>query len=325
MHYKSLTELIYVRLTVLIWVRNGLISISDLPKDAGDLLNEIYTKIEQEKPLIVDCKGVTNLIDHSWDLLFKSINILKREIVFINYTQLEEKIERSHKEFCSKLPLEKNSIALTISMEKFIFNISALNKIDNFIHINFSNTILKSFTKHKDGEKRLLPSTPFFANGEYNANKILCMQYDFIWTCIYFADFIQKIIEKEKVGTLNKPLRLLSVSLRGTPIAASVSILLNIPLLTVEYLGPQRNPINSHGYIRGSGYELLYIGDFSFAGTEIRITKIFASFNNSIMNYAFVLGSLLPDNSFTDFRLHSLVNLKDINEEAEYDLFNNQQ
>lgn len=323
MHYKSLTELIYVRLTAIIWLKNGLISISNLPKDAGDFLSEIYTDIEKEKPLVVDCKGVTNLIDHSWDSLFKSIKTNQRQIVFINCTQLEEKIELSHKEFCKSINLEKSSLGVTIAKGKLTFGSKTSELIKQHLFESYSSTILKTYTLHNDGQMKLLPSTPFFANGEYNANKILSVQFDFIWVCIYLADYIQSVIEEEKIGKLNKPLRLLSVSLRSTPIAASVSRLLGIPLLTIEYLGPKRNPINSHGYLKGSGYEILYIGDYSFAGTEIRITKMYASFNNSILDHAFVLGSLLPSEAFLDFKLHSIVNLRKINTEADYRLFIN--
>lgn len=326
MNYKSLTELIYVRLTAIIWVKNGLISISNLPKDSGDLLDEIYNNIECQKPLIVDCKNVSNLIDHSWDILFKSISKTKRQIVFINYSQLEEKIDRSHKEFCKDVLVEKSSLSMSLSDKKLTYDESVETKIKDYLRKSYEDLITNSFSEHKNketgkSEMLLLPSTPFYANGEYNANKILSIQNDFISICIYFADYIQSVIEDNKIGNTNKPLRLLSVSLRSTSIAASVSLLLNIPLVTVEYLGPKRNPIDNHGYIRGSGYEILYVGDFSFAGTEIRITKMYASFNNCILNHAFVLGSLLPSDAFTDFKLHSIANLNEINPKAKYSLF----
>jgi hypothetical protein len=321
MHYKSLSELVYVRLSVLIWIKNGLISIINLPKDAGDLLEDTYSNVEPDKPLVVDCKGVSNLIDHSWDFLFKAIKEKDRQIIFVNCTQLEEKIYMSHKEFCKAASIERKNQAIIIAKNSFEYIESTWGVINRFLLDSFKKTIVKSFRKHKDGQKKLLSSTPFYANGEYNANKILASRYDFIWICIYFSDFIQEIIEREKIGNLNRPLRLLSVSLRSTPIASSVSLLLNIPLVTVEYLGPQRNPIHSYGFLKGSGFEILYLGDFSFAGTEIRISKMYASFNNCSLNHAFVLGSLLPKESFSDFSLHSIVNLKEINTVAEYSLF----
>ena len=203
----------------------------------------IYTKDEIEKPLVLDCKDVTNLIDHSWDSLFKSIGSLKRQIVFINSSQLEEKINASHNEYSTSVPREKTKYSITIAKGDLEFNEDTNNLINSHLTKCISKSILNSFCLHQDGRLKLLSSTPFYANGEYNASKILSNQKDFIWTSVIFADFIRSVIEERKIGKEGRELRLLSVSLRSTPFAASISLLLRIPLITVEYLGPQRNPI----------------------------------------------------------------------------------
>ena len=65
----------------------------------------------------------------------------------------------------------------------------------------------------------------------------------------------------------------------------------------------------------------IYIGDFVFGGTEIKLTKAYTSFNGATLNHALVLGSLFNSEVFTDFKLHELNTLNKISSEAKFKLF----
>lgn len=320
--YISFTDFIYLRLTAVIWINNGLVNVNNLPKASADYLKSIYEEIEIKKPIIIDCKNVSNIIDHSWDQLFQSIGKNKRNIFFINSVAIEEKIASSYKEFCKigKYQVIDHFVSITFT-DDFVLNDSVLKIISQKLIENCDKYILDSFCKYDKGDYKLLSSTPFFANGEYTASKLISNRDTFVWLSIAFSDFVQEEIEKYQIGK-NKgyPLKFLSVTLRSTPFASALSLLLNYPLQTIEFLGPQRNFLNSKLQDRQDKYEYLYIGDFSFAGTEIRITQMFAYMNNGKLSHAFTLGSLFLPDRFSDFQLHSLVDLTK-NKNAEYKLF----
>lgn len=319
----TFTSFVYVRLKVLIWIGDGLMYSTNLSKTAGDFLNEIYQKTEKSKPFIVDCKGVDGLIDHSWDLFFKAIGESRRQVIFLNYSPIEEKINASYKEFCSagKILIDTNYVSIHFNNIPFSFNYAISSEITNKLQSNLNSYILSSFCQHEHNEMKLLSSTPFKANGEYNATLIIAEPEKFIWTCIIFADFIESRIAQHKVGGELLPIIFLSVSLRSSPIAAAVSLLLNRKLITIEHLGPARKYLLPQSLVKKNHYEYIYIGDFSFAGTEIRMSKMFATLTGSKLDHAFVLGSLFASERFEDFQLHSCTDLRSVNPNADYTLF----
>lgn len=320
--YISFTDFIYVRLTAVIWINNGLVNANNLPKASADYLAKLYELIESKKPIIIDCKNVSNVIDHSWDQLFHSIGKTKRSIFFINSSAIEQKIALAHKEFCKmgKYQIIDHFVSITFS-DEFEINDLILKSISQKLQENCDNYILSTFCKHEKGDYRLLSSTPFYANGEYTASKLITSRDTFVWLSIAFADFIQTEIEKYQIGKeKGYPLKFLSVTLRSAPFASALSLLLNYSLQTIEFLGPQRNYLGTKSPQYNDKYEYLYIGDFSFAGTEIRITQMYAYMNGGKLRHAFVLGSLFLKERFSDFDLHSLVDLNK-NKNADYKLF----
>jgi hypothetical protein len=322
--YLSFTDFVYVRLTAIVWVSNGLVYISNLQKAAADCLQSLYENLETEKPIIIDCRGISNVIDHSWDGIFTATKQLKRNIYFTHSLSLQEKISSAYKEFCNVSDCTLNVWNHTTSLTHGSggeFKTVWLTEIDRRLHEVSKKYILDSFCPHEKGEFKLLSSTPFYANGEYTANKLLINRDIFIWLVIIFADYIQAEIERHQIGkTIGYPLKFLSVSLRSAPFASAVSQLLNFQLRTIEFLGPRRNSLNPRLTERTKQYEYLYIGDFSFAGTEIRITQMFAQMNHGKLKHAFVLGSLFSHDRFSDIHLHALVDLNE-NKSAKYELF----
>lgn len=320
--YIAFTDFIYVRVTAVIWINNGLINVNNLPKASADYLTELYEKIENNKPIIFDCKNVSNIIDHSWDQLFKSIKKNKRSVFFINSTGIEQKISLAYNEFCKlgKYQIIDHFVSISFS-DSFEVTEPVLKSISQKLQENCESYILSTFCKHENGEHRLLSSTPFYANGEYTASKLISDRDIFVWLSISFADFVQSEIVKYKIGKeKGYPLKFLSVTLRSAPFASALSLLLNYSFQTIEYLGPQRNYLGSKSPNFNEKYEYLYIGDFSFAGTEIRITQMYAYMNGCKLKHVFVLGSLFLEDRFSDFVLHSLTDLTK-NKSADYKLF----
>ncbi len=330
--YLSFTDFIYVRLTAIIWIKNGLINLDNLSKNSGDALKETYELIETNKPIVIDCKNVLNIIDHSLDLLFEKIAEIKRPVYFINCSSIENFISSLNKEFCNKVENPKSTYSTADNNVSICYRppfpivYQDLSIVLKKLYRNVSDFIVASFCLHDSSTKKILPSTPFYANGEYNATKIISDANAFMWTCILFADYIQIKINQYRIGSdIRYPLKFLSVSLRSSPFAAAVSLILNYHLQTIEYLGPKRDSIYLNANNKSGQYEYIYIGDFAFAGTEIRITKMYASLTNARLKHAFVLGSLLPKEAFLDFSLHSLADLKKINPNAKYSLFNDEE
>jgi hypothetical protein len=248
---------------------------------------------------------------------------MKRQIIFINYSPIEEKINYSHKEYCSNAIVEKDGkyfiIYYTTKTIEYSKAIEA--EINSTLVANVNKYILSSFRKNDSDEMKLLMSTPFKANGEYDANLIISEPEKFIWTCVVFADFIEKKIIEYQIGSSLLQLKLLSVSLRSSPFAAAVAMLLNMNLMTIEHLGPVRKYFYTNSIMRTEHFEYLYIGDFSFAGTEIRMSKMYSALGGSVLNHVFVLGSLFNNERFEDFTLHALSDLNAINNSAQYALF----
>jgi hypothetical protein len=319
--YKIHTSFVVLRLQAAIWIKNGLISISNLTSDAGNYIFHTYQNVETDKPLVIDCKGVLNVIDHSWDSLFKQIGILKRSVIFINAKSIEEKIRNNYKEYCEQsechLNLASSMVVIYHRVQPSLTNI--LRDVEIIYNQYIKSIVLGCFCHHKEG-KKLLKSTPILADGEYNANKIIHQPNSFLWTSIALYDYVEKIIDSEKIGK-ELPVRLLSVSLRSSPFAAVISVLLDIPLVTIEFFGPSRRSLDEQKYLKGGKFEFIYIGDFTFGGTEIRMSQMFSFYNNSKLEHAVVFGSLLKPITFPDFKLHPMFDLKELNPSVEYSLF----
>ncbi|MBL0883087.1 MAG: hypothetical protein IBJ16_07055 [Chitinophagaceae bacterium] len=323
-YYISFTDFIYVRLTLIVWVSNGLVNVTNLQKDAADLLSEIYEKYEFDKPLIIDCKDVTNVVDHSWDDLFKKMKTFKRNVFFINSIALREKISGAFEEFCQHSGYtyvkKENHCSITFD-QRFEYDSTIWTSIQKKLSAYCKDMILDSFRPHDHGEMKMLSSTPFYANGEYTASKLIIKRESFIWLSICFADLIRNTIEHQQIGKVSGlPIKLLSVSLRSAPFASAVCQLLNYPLQTIEFLGPKRNILNYKSLAKHGKEGYLYIGDYSFAGTEIRITQMYSYLNSAVLKHAFVLGSLFENDRFPDFELYAMVNLQE-NKIARYEIF----
>jgi hypothetical protein len=325
--YLEFTNFIYIRLNGLIWVHNGLINPNNLDKDSGDAIKVICEEVGGNKPLLIDCKGVNNIIDHSWDLFFKELELKKREAIFYNSSGLTQYINKSSKEFCTSLIIKddnKGVICIYDDEIKLKFNKKVIEEINLKIISNIKSYVRESFSIFKNNEFKYLKSTPILASGEFDSTLIISNPEYFYWTAITLSDLVGSLIEENQVGTFKNKPRILSVSLRSSPFANIIGLFQNCYLETIDHFGPI-NKFFEINNLDNSGVEYIYIGDFVFGGTELKIARNFALWNNAKLDYAVCIGSLFDTNIYSDITLKRLVSLDNkLHSKAEYKLFHNE-
>jgi hypothetical protein len=147
--------------------------------------------------------------------------------------------------------------------------------------------------------------------------------------CLFLADALDNYIKKEiedKEKNPNAPeIKLLAVSLRGSPFASAVSLLINKSYDTIDHLGPRHKLFDFElldNFKKGIRY--IYVGDFIVGGTEVKIAKAYAELLGCELNFAIVLSSLLDPDVFKDsFNLITLTRIKEIVPDADYQLLDN--
>ncbi|MDB5012268.1 MAG: hypothetical protein JWQ25_470 [Daejeonella sp.] len=310
-------EYVYVRVQGLIWIINGLVESTNVRVGVGNELDRIYNTSSTTLPLIADFKNIESISDHTLDGLMKSISVLTRPIIFINTNTVEATL-------VPDLPVDIGSHRFYDKSTRSL-NISL---IGNFSTIDFSD-LVSEITKKKVqgivkssfstfGTKKHLASTPILANGIYDANNIISNYDSFYWVCLVLNDLLKDTLSQK--NNIKYPIRLLSVSLRSAPFASVLAQLNKIPLKTIDHLGPRHKVFDLDilpNLLDKKKFSYVYIGDFCFGGTEIKIAKTYAQFAQSIFEKAIVIGSLLPSETFKDdFDLHTILDLRELGSEA---------
>ncbi len=312
------TSYVYSRVQVLTWIANGTSLLNILEKNACELLAMIIEESDDSKPIIINFKGVTDIDDHAMDSVFKKLNDNKKQLVIINGYHLLGKIDKLKKD--SKAIINSNSENETITIGKatIIDYKEVLRERKKHIDKFIRHTISVSFRKFPK-EIRLC-STPIIANGEFNSSEIISNPSKFIWVVFFLSDKLHEILNK----SLLENVKLLSASLRGAPFAAMLGLIHNIKFETIDHLGP-RHKIFDLNFVKQKekGINYIYIGDFVFGGTEIKIAKTYTEMKGSKLSYALAIGSLFEAETFShEFDLTYLADLKDITEgQAEFKLF----
>lgn len=306
----------------LVWCHNGLTNPNNIDKSAGDAIDEIYLSVETSIPLIVDCRCVSGVTDHAWDKLFKSIETSKREIHFINIQKISQRINANKTEFCPSCKKINDDFIFTIysDVQKITYSEGYANEIETKIIKKIKEYVGSSFHEYENKNMRLLSSTPIYSNGEFDAAKLVSDPESFFWLSLRLADEVDKIIQKFRIGGKSQPTKLLAVSLRASPFAASIGLLLGLQIETVDHFGPVFKNHETDNSI--SNGEYIYIGDFTVGGTEIKISKTYALMKNAKLNHAVVIGSLLNKELYKEFFLHSLCLLEECSSKARYSLKN---
>lgn len=312
----STTSFVFTRMQVLIWIANGTACLGLIEKDSGKLLSRLISEYDIDKPLVVSFKDIIDIDDHALDDVFKSIEDNQRQLIILDGFHLMELIYRLKKDSSANFNSYSEDGIIIIGKNTPIKNnelIQERNQAkDNFI----KNTVKSTFRKFEK-EKRL-SSTPIISNGEFDSNKILSNPRLFIWITAFLSDILRDLLDK----TILKKVKLLSASLRGAPFASMLGMLHNLEYETIDHFGP-KHKVFEFDFIKKieKGTSYIYIGDYCFAGTEIKIAKAYTELKSSKLEYALVIGNLIESEVFEDdFELLSLVNLNHLDTEATYKL-----
>ncbi len=308
---------VYTRLQGIIWHASGLTNPTFLNFSAVEILNIIYKEINDDRPLVINCKNVDRIVEHSLDLFFDVVfNSPKRKVVFINYEKIKEEIVghlyQTHRDYF----VYSDSSILSIGKEYSNEFDKLIEKADNYELEFIHNIICTSFSFFDSTHEKFqqLYSTNFLINGEFDATNIISNPKNFLWISLRLADVFLKIksdLEKENASSKffkQSDIKILAVSLRGAPFASSISLLTNTPLSLIDHLGPNHYVLNYEFSEYSKRYtSYIYVGDFVFGGTEIKMAQTYIRMINSELKYAISVGSLLDENLFTKkFELKSL-------------------
>lgn len=314
--YFETSNTIYTRAQALVWVANGLSELHLFEKSSGKLLSNIIDNLEEHKSLLVNFKGIVRFDDHSLDEVYDSLKDNKKQLVILNGEHLFVELNRLKKGKEVNINHDTTNKIIILSSSKAI-NINDLQEEKEECVEKYVIKVLQSTFTPFDEYKRLC-STPFLANGEFDSKRIIESPRDFMWFSFYMSDKLSEIIESEKLTDIV----LVSASLRGAIFTSILGILNGLEYINIDHVGPIHKVYDFESLnIEHQDRNYFYIGDFVFGGTEIKLTKVYASFIGAKLDHALVLGSLFDSKVFTDFNLHELNTLHKIKEEADYKLF----
>jgi hypothetical protein len=315
------TSYVYARAQVLTWIANGTSILDIFEKNASDLLSKIIAETDPSKSIVVNFRGITNIDEHSLDGVFSQLSDNDKQLIIINGYSLADSFIR----------LKKSSGAIINILSEYDAIVIGNSKAVNFKNIeNEKSTFLKSFIKITlsgtfkpfQASKRLC-STPIMANGEFNSNVIISDPYKFKWISVFLSDKLEELITQNKLSNV----KLISASLRGAPFASILGMFNNTDFETIDHFGP-KHKVFDFDFVQKEerGINYIYIGDFVFGGTEIKIAKTYIEMKGSKLEHALVLGSLFNKNVFeNDFNLEYLSSLEEITEgKADFKLFENE-
>lgn len=314
--YFETTNSIFTRAQAIIWVANGLTFLELFEKKAGKLLSDIIETCSEEKSLLINFKGVIKFDDHSLDDVFDKLEGNRKQIIILNGETLHEDFLRLKK---------GKNVNITHNTEHNIIILGSSDISELQIQIKereeskkkyITNTLKNTFTQF--GQFKRLCSTPFYANGEFDSKKIIESPKDFMWISFYLSDKLTQLVESEKIDNVV----LVSASLRGAAFVSILGILNDYEYINIDHIGPIHKIDNSSKISHLTNKKnYIYIGDFVFGGTEIKLTKVYVGMSGSKLDYALVLGSLFEPEAFNDFKLVELNRLKEISPEAQFKLF----
>ncbi|MEO7357975.1 MAG: hypothetical protein ABIY50_10715 [Ignavibacteria bacterium] len=326
-------DFVYVRMQGIIWAYSGLLNPSSLEDSSVVGLEKIYQDVNPDKPLIICFKGIERISGNdSLEIFLRNAKARERKISFINVNDELKKILIQNFQLAQIEDFKKSGNGFSIfskdnfKEEVIIERVREMEKERLFASMN------SSFRKLDVREKHFV-STSIIADGEFDAGEIISDPKYFMWICLLMVDELNKLKfeleeENKKSGILlYTELKLIAVSLRGSPFCSAIGLLSNIKYDVLDHLGPKHKLFDTEvleNVNRGILY--IYIGDFAAGGTEIKIAKTYINLINCKLKYALVIGSLLKNEVFkNDFELISLIHLKEVRPEVNYELpvFNN--
>src|SRR6185437_2895019 len=322
-------DYVYIRFKALLWHSNCLVQHSTVLQKSVELLEKIYLEYETNFPLVVSFKGIVDS-ERSFENFFgEVVNKSKRPIIFIHVESFSDQLidailrldvaKRPRFETDSENILKVYCTTDQTSVIKGL--IKKVAKAEN----DFLVAEIKSCSKKVNHR---LNSTILSTNVEFDAAKIISEPQVFIWVCPFIADRLNDLIKEnfevagDNFNPNAPPIKLLSVSLRGSPFASAVSYLINKGYDTIDHLGPKHKLFDVELFENfKKGVQYIYVGDFMVGGTEVKIAKAYSELLGCELNHAVVLSSLLEPDVFKDIvNLCPLTMIREIIHDAEYKL-----
>ena len=313
----STTSFVFARIQVLTWIANGTSLLYLLEKNSCELLADIIDGSDSSKAVVINFKGIKEIDDHALDRVFKVLEDNTKEVIIINGYSLYDKIITSKKD--SKTHITTNSADETIIMGRnsAISTKIILEERQQYIDQYIKRVLSETFQLF-EGEQRMC-STPIISNGEFNSSLIISIPSRFIWITFFLSDMLFGLLEESKLTNV----KLLSASLRGAPFAAMLGLINNLKFETIDHFGPKHKVYDvDFIQLKEQDINYIYVGDFVFGGTEIKIAKTYTELKGSKLANAICIGSLFDPKVFSsEFNLKALLNIKDINPKAIFKLF----
>lgn len=314
--YFETTNLLFTRAQALVWVANGLSMLELFEKSSGKLLSEIIDICDEHKTVLVNFKGIIRLDDHCLDDVYNSLNKNRKQLIILNGEHLHEELIKLKKDKQVNISHDSANKIIIIGNSKNVSFPGLMAERAEAVSRYISTVLKSTFTKFEDFQR--LCSTPFLANGEFDSKRIIESPKDFMWFSFYLSDKLSQLIETERLIDVV----LVSASLRGSVFTSILGILNDLKYINIDHIGPIHKVYNTSAFdSEYVSYNYVYVGDFVFGGTEIKLTKVYVSLGGGKLNHALVLGSLFESDVFKEFKLYELNTLRAISPEANFKLF----
>lgn len=322
----STVECIYHRFLGIGWEYNQGIDPAVVTPIAGEILAKQLSESTDDRPLFINCEGMTLCIDHSMQRVREEIDKTERSLLF--------KVPMHDSNFENKLLAELGEPTLKIESDSYIVLVYGKEK-SRFTEEYISQTIesvsnaenqymkqnVASCYKSFVGGKQRLPSTPLLAKGIFNARYIISNKNAFMWGCMLLAEKTRARI----METYPDNIYILAISLRGSPIAAGVWSLLrqHDPYIEIiDHIGPVHELLEKacdHQKFPDKNYFL--IGDFILGGTELKSAISYAITHQSKLNSAVFIGALLDGEQYSNnTNIDAIVKLNDCVSDLSYEI-----
>jgi hypothetical protein len=134
------------------------------------------------------------------------------------------------------------------------------------------------------------------------------------------AEKLVSIIENDKAKAM---IRLLAVSLRGSPLAGAIGLLESKKIEIVDHMGPELKILEEYT-LRSTEEKTQYvfISDLILGGTELKIAQTYAVARGCILKHALAIGTLLkPEEYKGGIEVHSLLQITDACPDLTYSIF----
>lgn len=317
------TDFVYSRMVGIAWNANRLLQPTVLTADAGGALLECAKNKRPEVPVVLNCKGISTIEDHALSGFEDYLKSTGRQAIVLipaSQDQLGKEVDSELGEvFTQKYRIGATHAHVYGKSDRTACQIETIIEQSKQLEQSYVSAVIKESYRAFDQPERL-ESTPLIASGVLNARSLISDPKKFIWISLLLADAFQAVVNEAKPRTI----RILAVSLRGSPFAAAVRVLsdtLSPTLEIVDHIGPRHEVLEDHRFVCDfTGGEYVLVGDFVIGGTEIKIARAYALAKGATLNNAIAIGSFLEPSAYSQtVTLRSLVQLSTVVPELKYE------